>query len=199
MSDAISSKFTSSYPKSYPNYGTSLQGNSGNAPSLYQLGVASQTELHIDANIAPILSFQPFDEMALGPDKTAVELGIRQLRQEINHAREELKDLEESLVQDLMKPPLREWLFPLMSIGLAISLYGSFSSNNTTELGATGLMLLWSLSAFWYIHARDSQSEQAKIANRAEIEIWSSRIAELEKSLEQTPHTTETAERNQLS
>src|SRR3954471_10182000 len=45
---------------------------------------------------------------------------------------------------------------------------------------------IWSLSAFWFIYTRDKRYKMAKRANKAEIEIWSGRIEELQQSLEQT-------------
>jgi hypothetical protein len=81
-----------------------------------------------------------------------------------------------------------------MAIGLALSLYGSFTSSNSAELGATGMMLLWSLSAFWFIYTRDRRVEMAKRANKAEIEIWSNRIEELQETLERTRPVAEVAE-----
>jgi hypothetical protein len=182
MSDAMMS--------SYPNYGgTNLTSNTASARSLYQLGVASQgapqATIQGDGNMTHLPTVQPLDETLLDPDRTAAEATIRQLRKEIGYAREELRDLEQNLVQELLTPTVREWLLPLMAIGLALSLYGSFAAGNTAELGATGLMLLWSLSAFWFIYTRDKRLEMAKKANKAEIEIWSSRIDELQKSLDQ--------------
>lgn len=188
MSDAMMS--------SYPNYGKNLQNGSGSARSLYQLGVAPQdapnAAMQGDENMAPLLSVQPIEGTLLHQDKAKAEVAIRQLRREINMAKDELKDLEQTLVQELLTPTVREWLLPLMAIGLALSLYGSFAAGNSAELGATGLMLLWSLSAFWFIYTRDRRLEMAKKANKAEIEIWSSRIDELEYSLEQNQHIVKT-------
>jgi hypothetical protein len=196
MSDAMMS--------SYSNYnGTNLTGNTASARSLYQLGVASQgapqtmtqqTMTQGDGKMVPLLSVQPIDETLLVPDKTVAEATIRQLRREIGYAREELRDLEQTLVQELLTPTVREWLLPLMAIGLALSLYGSFSAGNTAELGATGMMLLWSLSAFWFIYTRDRRLEMAKRANKAEIEIWSRRIDELQQSLDQNQRIVKSGE-----
>jgi hypothetical protein len=179
--------------QSFSSYGINFQGNSGRAQSLYQFGVAAQGTSFGDGHMASHLSVQPLEEASLGADRTVAELAIRQLTREIDHAKEELQDLEETLVHEMVAPPAREWLFPLMAIGLALSLYGSFSAANTAELGATGLMLLWSLSAFWFIYTRDKRFEMAKDANKAEIEIWSSRIEELQQSLEQNQRIVEPA------
>ena len=127
---------------------------------------------------------QPFAGTSLGPDRNVAELATRRLLKEVEQARQELHELEDNLARELMTPPLREWLFPLMAIGLVLSLIGSFSAANIAELGATGLMLLWSLSAFWFIYSGDKRLEMAKEAHKAEIEIWSSRVEELERSLQ---------------
>jgi hypothetical protein len=169
---------------SYSNYGQNSQGNSGSARYVYQFSVASQSSLYGDGNMAPLLSGQPHEDVPLGPDKTVAELAVRRLTKEIDLAKRELKEREETLVHELTTPTIREWLFPLMAIGLSLSLYGSFAAANTAELGATGLMLLWALSAFWFIYTRDKRFETTKDANKAEIEIWSSRIEELQQSLE---------------
>jgi hypothetical protein len=188
MSDAMMS--------SYPNYGKNLQSNTGSTRTLYQLGVAAQgapnAAMQGDENMAPLLSVQAIEGTLLHQDKMKAEVAIRQLRREINIAKDELKELEQTLVEELLTPTVREWLMPLMAIGLALSLYGSFAAGNSAELGATGLMLLWSLSAFWFIYTRDKRLEMAKKANKAEIEIWSSRIKELEHALEQNQHIVKT-------
>jgi hypothetical protein len=130
-----------------------------------------------------VLTVRAIDEVSIAPDRKVAD--IRQLTREMTFAREELKELQTTLVQELLTPTVREWLFPLMAVGLALSLYGSFSSSNTAELGATGMMLLWSLSAFWFIYTRDKRLEMAKKANKAEIEIWSNRLTELQEAIEQ--------------
>lgn len=125
--------------------------------------------------------------------KDEAELAIRRLTAEIDYAKQELKELEETLLQELLKPPTRRWLFPLMAIGLALSLYGSLTAVNSAELGATGLMLLWSLSAFWLIYSGDKRMEKSRSAHKAEIEIWSSRIEELQQALERNRRIIEAA------
>jgi hypothetical protein len=140
------------------------------------------------------LSGSMHEDAPLPLDREVSELMRRRLAKEIDEARGELKSLETTLVYDLFSPTVREWLLPLMAIGLALSLYGSFSSSNSAELGATGMMLLWSLSAFWFIYTRDKRLEMAKRANKAEIEIWSSRIEELQESLERNQRIAEVTE-----
>jgi hypothetical protein len=133
-----------------------------------------------------LLPASPIEDVSLIPDKTVAEAAIRRLSKELEYAREELEERENTLVEELLTPTVRGWLLPLMAVGLALSLYGSFSASTSAELGATGLMLLWSLSAFWFMYSGEKRLEMAKKANRAEVEIWSSRIDELEKTLEQT-------------
>jgi hypothetical protein len=130
---------------------------------------------------------------ALFHDKEAATLAVRQLAAEIEYAKEELRELEETLLQELLKPPTRRWLFPLMAIGLALTLYGSLTAINAAEMGATGLMLLWSLSAFWLIYSGDRRMEHSRRAHKAEIEIWSSRIDELQQALERNRRIIEVA------
>lgn len=194
---------------SYSAFGSNEQGRTGNTHSFHyysvangmansmsnsmsngahrsaaEVAVAQLAVTHSDGYIAPQLSGQFSSVMPPGLDKTSTEVAMRRLTQEIAQAKAELYELEKSFVQELVTPSVREWLLPLMAIGLVLSLYGSFASANTTELGATGLVLLWSLSAFWYILSRDKRSEMIRQANQAEIEIWSSRIEELQKSFE---------------
>ena len=90
---------------SYSNDGTNFQGNSGSAQSLYQFGVAAQSTSLSDGHMASHLSVQPIEEAPLGADRTVAELAIRQLTREIGHAKEELHDLEETLVYELVTPP----------------------------------------------------------------------------------------------
>ncbi len=142
-----------------------------------------------DGPIAPLAQL----DVAPMRDRTVAELAIRRLTQEIDYAKAELGELEQTVRHELQMPSVREWLLPLMAIGLALSFYGSFASANSAELGATGLMLLWSLSAFWFIYTREKRLEMAREANRAEIEIWSNRIEELQRSIEQTSRVVEVA------
>jgi hypothetical protein len=145
----------------------------------------SQEAVWLDREIAepstPVLESEP---VSLVLDKEVAESAIRQLATEIDYAKDELRELEEALLQELLKPPARRWLFPLMAIGLALSLYGSLTAVNAAGMGATGLMLLWSLSAFWLIYSGDKRMEKSRRAHKAEIEIWSNRIEELQQSLE---------------
>lgn len=194
MPDALSS--------SYAGYGTNSQRPLDSAASPYVRGMTSQETVPQDvvpqaeATIAPQLSNYPVGYSTEYPieypieavshvsDQTVAEFAIRRLSKEIEHAQEELQDLEKNLVNEMLAPAVRTWLLPLMAVGLALSLYGSMTSSNSAELGATGLMLLWSLGAFWYIYTRERKVEVTAAANRAELEIWSSRIAELEQSLD---------------
>lgn len=182
---------------SIKNLGAEAQSDTGAIHSPYQLGVASQindTQVYIpqmDDKGASIAIGQYQEAASPVIDQGIVALSIRRLYKEIEYAKSELSQLENGISYDLFSPSVREWLLPLMAIGLALSLYGSFSASNSAELGATGLMLLWSLSAFWFIYSRDKRLEMAKQANKAEIEIWSSRIEELQQSLEQTQHIAE--------
>lgn len=173
---------------SSPSNGTNFQLHSGSARSLYPVDFATNGAAQLEPNAAsllPMVSNTMLNETSYGPDKSVAELAIRRLSKEIDIAKEELQELEATLVQELHTPPARAWLLPLMVAGLLLSLYGSVTSSDTAELGATGLMLLWSLSAFWFVYTRDMRLEKAKNAHKAEIEIWTSRINELERSLEQ--------------
>jgi hypothetical protein len=189
MSDAMMSSIT--------NFGAEVQSSTGNPRSSYQLSVASpvnETQVSIpQANDkgASIAVGQHLEEASSDSERGVIALSIRRLYKEIEYAKSELSQLESNVSYDLFSPSVREWLLPLMAIGLALSLYGSFSASNSAELGATGLMLLWSLSAFWFIYSRDKRLEMAKQANKAEIEIWSDRIEELQQSLEQTQRIAE--------
>jgi hypothetical protein len=149
----------------------------------YELGTVSSLPLGQESEVG-----------MLHPDKTVAELMIRHLTREISQAHEELEERQEALLRDMLVPPMKKWLFPLMAVGLALSLYGSFAAVNMAGMGATGLMLLWSLGAFWFIYVHDKRLETARSASKAEIEIWSSRIEELEKSLEHHRRTVETTE-----
>src|SRR5690606_29618275 len=100
-------------------------------------------------------------------DQTVAKLAIRRLSKEIEHAKAELGELEQTVRQELAMPSVRTWLMPLMAIGLALSFYGSIAAATSAELGATGLMLLWSLGAFWYIYSREKRLEMAREANQA--------------------------------
>lgn len=142
--------------------------------------------------VSPLLIVQGLDPEQL-VDKSAAELAIRRLTHEINLARDEVKELEQILVRELLTPPTKEWLFPLMAIGLAFSLFGSIAAVNLAGLGAAGMMLLWSLSAFWIIYTGDKRLETSRSASQAELEIWSSRINELQYSLEQNRRIVEAA------
>jgi hypothetical protein len=146
-----------------------------------------------DGTMTNAAAVQLHEDTNLALNKEVSELMVRRLTKEIDEAKGELQSLETTLVYDLFTPSVREWLLPLMAIGLALSLYGSFTSSNSAELGATGMMLLWSLSAFWLIYTRDKRLELAKRANKAEIEIWSSRIDELQESLERNKRVVEAA------
>lgn len=183
---------------SYSDFGSNEQGRTGNTHSFHYYSVANVAprlaaqaaagqlaSARSDGHMAPQLSGQLDSAVPMSRDKTSMEVALHRLTQEIDQAKAELYELEKSFVQELSTPSVREWLLPLMAIGLVLSLYGSFASSNTTELGATGLVLLWSLSAFWYIHSRDRRSEMTRQANQAELEIWSSRVEELQKSYEQ--------------
>jgi hypothetical protein len=185
MSDAVTSSFG--------RLGTNLQRNAGSPHSLHRTGDTSQSALQDDENMTPMLPVLPIDSVQLVPDKSVAEATIRRLSKELEHAKEELHDLEKALLKELLTPSTRVWLLPLMAIGLMLSLYGSFSASNSAELGATGLMLLWSLSAFWFIYTREKRLEMAKKANLAEIEIWTSRIQELERSIEHNQRIVEAA------
>lgn len=141
----------------------------------------------------PLSSFRGNEPMPLADDRVVAELAIRRLTAEIDQAHSELQELEEVLLEELLKPPARNWLFVLMAIGLALSLYGSLTAVNIAGMIATGLMLLWSLSAFWLIYKGDKQQEKARAAHKAEIEIWSNRIEELQQSLDRHQRILETA------
>jgi hypothetical protein len=181
MSNAI----TSSNSGLYSGFGTNVQGENGSAPSLYQLGVAPQGASQEDTNIAPPLSVLPLEATALMSERTVAELAIRRLSQEIEHAKQELVELEKGLVHEVNALSVRGWLLPLMAIGLSLSFYGSLWSVSAAEMGATGLMLLWSLAAFWVLYRRERIRDRTEQAFMAEIEIWSKRIEELQHSLEQ--------------
>jgi hypothetical protein len=185
MSDAMTSSFT--------NVGTNLQRNPGSPHSLYHPDGAPQAAPQSDENMTPLLPVVSLEEEPLVPNKSVAELTVRRLSREIEQAKEELQELEKTLAQELLAPSVRGWLLPLMAIGLALSLYGSFSASNSAELGATGLMLLWSLSAFWFIYTREKRLDAAKKANSAEIEIWTSRIEELQRTFEQNQRIVEAA------
>lgn len=180
---------------SHSSFGTNGQGSTGNPHSFRYYSVALHSAARGDGNMAPRLPGPPSGAVSSIRDQTVTEATMRRLKMEMEHARAELCELEKAFVQELMTPSVREWLLPLMAIGLALSLYGSFSSANTAELGATGLVLLWSLSAFWFIHTRDRRMEMTRQANQAEMEIWSSRIEELQKSLEQTSPAADPADK----
>ena len=177
MSDKIMS------PYSY--FSTKGKADTGNINSLYRYSVAPRFAAQGDGNIAPQLSVQPSVDVLPSHDMPVAEAAVRQMSKDIEHAKVELGELEQALAQELKTPSVQDWLLPLMVIGQVFSLYGSFASTNSAELGATGLILLWSLSAFWIIHSHEKQREMTRQANQAEIEIWSSRIEELERSLEQ--------------
>jgi hypothetical protein len=145
---------------------------------------ASQVSLQGENSLFVQLPLQPTEETTATADQSVTDLAMRRLSKELEQARHELKELEKTLVQELFMPSVRGWLLPLMAIGLALSLYGSFSSANSAELGATGLMLLWSLSAFWFIYTRERRLEMVQRANKAEMEIWAGRIEELQSSLD---------------
>ena len=188
MSDAITS--------SYSQLGTNAQRNLGSARSLVHLDAAPQRATQGDSNMAPLLpgaEETPFVHNPLVHDKGVAEVAIRRLSKEMEHAKEELRELEGTFLDDLFIPSVRGWLLPLMAVGLVLSLYGSIASSSSAEFVATGMMLLWSLSAFWYIYTRERRREMAKEANRAEIEIWSGRIEELQRSLELHQHIVDAA------
>jgi hypothetical protein len=182
---------------SIKSFGADVQSDTGHTRSPYQLGAAPQVGnsqagiFQRNDNGASIAVGQHQPETLPVIDQGVLALSIRRLHKEIEYAKVELGQLENNASYDLFSPSVREWLLPLMAIGLALSLYGSFSASNSAELGATGLMLLWSLSAFWFIYSREKRREMAKEANKAEIEIWSSRIEELQQSLEQTQRIAE--------
>jgi hypothetical protein len=188
MSDALSS----SHAGTYAGFGTKAQGDTGSARTLYQLGTALQGASQVDDNIAPLLPVQPV--LSLTHDRSVAELAIKQLGSEIEHAQQELAELENDLVQEVRSISVRGWLLPLMVIGLLLSLYGSLTSSTSAELGATGLMLLWSLSAFWLLYTRERRREMTERAYMAEIEIWSKRIEELRHSLEHNQWIVEVAD-----
>lgn len=157
-----------------------------NTPSLYQLAIAPPGELQNEKTMLSIPTpLLPLNELPLGTDKSVAEQAIRQLSREIEVAKEELHDLKATLAREVSGPSTRTWLLPLMAIGLALSLYGSLMSSTPAELVATGLMLLWSLAAFWLVYTQDKRLETSKDANQAEIEIWTKRIEELQHSLAQ--------------
>jgi len=189
MSDAMMSSIT--------NFGAEVQSSVDNLRSSYQLSIASpvnDTQVgipQVNDKGASIAVGQHLEEALPVAERGVIAVSIRRLYKEIEYAKSELSQLESNISYDRLSPSVREWLMPLMAIGLALSLYGSFSASNSAELGATGLMLLWSLSAFWFIYSRDKRQEMAKEANKAEIEIWSSRIEELQQSLEQTQRIAE--------
>jgi hypothetical protein len=155
---------------------------------------ASQISLQGENSLFVQLPLQPTEETAATADQSVTDLAMRRLSRELEQARQELKELEKTLIQELFMPSVRGWLLPLMAIGLALSLYGSFSSANSAELGATGLMLLWSLSAFWFIYTRERRLEMAHRANKAEMEIWAGRIEELQHSLDRNQRVVERAD-----
>jgi hypothetical protein len=186
MSNALSS--------SYASYGTTPQQHVDSARSHYDLA-ESLVAAHGENNTTPWLSNHLVEEASLTVhDRTVAEVTVRRLSKEIEHAREELHELEQHLANEMLTPSVRTWLLPLMAVGLLLSLYGSIMSSNSAELGATGLMLLWSLAAFWYIYTRERRVAATADANRAEIEIWSSRIAELEQSLQHHQRMMDVAE-----
>ncbi|MCC6454115.1 MAG: hypothetical protein IT328_04180 [Caldilineaceae bacterium] len=178
---------------SYSRYVANVEVNS-NRGLFAGASSESQDAVWLDREIAesstPVLESKP---MSIVLDKEVAELAIRQLAAEIDYAKDELRELEEALLQELLKPPARRWLFPLMAIGLALSLYGSLTAVNSAEMGATGLMLLWSLSAFWLIYSGDKRMEKSRCAHKAEIEIWSNRIEELQQSLDRNRRIVEAA------
>jgi hypothetical protein len=165
-------------------FGSDIDGSADEQLSKYS-PESSRAAIYVAASGDSAVTVQPLIAAVPVRDQTVAELAIRRLSKEIEFAKAELIELEQTVRQELYSPSVREWLLPLMAIGLALSFYGSFASANSAELGATGLMLLWSLSAFWFIYTREKRLEMAREANRAEIEIWSSRIEELQRSMEQ--------------
>lgn len=173
---------------SYSPFGSDAQGKQGEQPLMYS-PESMRAAIYVAAG--DVVGVEPSFVDVSRREQTVTELAIRRLSREIEYAKAELVELEHSVRQELSMPSVREWLLPLMAIGLALSFYGSFASANSAELGATGLMLLWSLSAFWFIYTREKRLEMAREANRAEIEIWSSRIEELQRSMEQNQQVSE--------
>lgn len=165
--------------------------HTGNAPSLYQLAIAPPNELQGDKNLLSPSPLLPVSDLPLGTDKSVAEHAIRRLTKDLEVAQEELHDLEESLAREVSGPSTRTWLLPLMLIGLGLSFYGSIKSSTPAELVATGLMLLWSLAAFWLVYTQDKRLETSKDANQAEMEIWTKRVEELKRSLEQNQRIVE--------
>lgn len=164
----------------------SLSMHTENKPSLYQLAIAPPSELSNEKIMLSISTpLLPINNLPLGADKSVAEQAIRQLSRDIELAKEELRELEDTLAREASGPSTRTWLLPLMGIGLALALYGSLISSTLAEMGATGLMLLWSLAAFWLVYTQDKRLATSKDANQAEIEIWTKRIEELQHSLEQ--------------
>lgn len=177
MSDAVPSADEAS--------SKNFSARSENIPSLYQLAIAPPIETPNEKTLLIDSPLTLIDTFPLGLDKNVVEHAIRRLKKDLEHAQEELHELEKTLEREISGPSTRTWLLPLMLIGLALSLYGSIVSSSTAEMVATGLMLLWSLAAFWLVYTQDKRLEVSKEANQAEIEIWTKRIEELQHSLAQ--------------
>src|SRR5688572_10476341 len=118
MQDAIVSTFPnaggnvplhSNIKQSVYSAGDAMSGNTQDGNAQGRVSWASDT-------VSPLLIVQALEPEQL-IDKSAAELAIRRLTQEINLAREEVKELEQVIVNELLTPPTREWLFPLMAIG----------------------------------------------------------------------------------
>jgi hypothetical protein len=178
---------------SLANLGTTHKSrNAGNLSPLYQTGSAFVMAPSVDRIIAPLLAASPLEEVPFIADKTVATVAVRRLNRELAYAQQELHDLQQTLPQDLLASAMRVWLLPLMAIGLGLSLYGSFAASTIVEWIATCLILLWSLGAFWYIYSSEKRREEIACAHKAEIEIWSGRIAELQRCLVHAKHVVET-------
>lgn len=184
MADALMSTF--------PNGGGTIQESSMGNRFVYFSGGKDISATRGSVALATPL-VQGYESGQLVPDKTSAELAIRRLTHEIGQAEAEVKALEAVLLRELLTPPAKEWLLPLMAIGLLFSLFGSVMAVNLAGMGATGLMLLWSLSAFWYVYTGDKRLAMARNASQAEIEIWTNRIQELQLALEKQWHIVEKA------
>jgi hypothetical protein len=197
------------YSTSHAGIGANLPDTPGSTRSLYQLATTQQEQQssrhgdrqhgerqrnsNSDSNMAHLLLGQfseahrviaePGSVNPVALDMESVIKNIRRLTHELEVAKEEVKALETDLERALFVPPVRRWLSPLIVVGLGLSLYGSFVSSSAVQLAATALILCWTLGALWFTHTREKRREIAEQANKAEHEIWSNRIEELQQAL----------------
>lgn len=144
---------------------------------------------HVVRRGGGIVSLQPLVEglvrVQQGTDRTAAELAIRRLSEEIAVAVKERQELEEMPYDSVLPPHHDEAANPVAVFFLAVTLFVVFFALGNTGLGLAMLAVVFVLCMGWHSHVKGKRLAAAKVINDADIEVVRSKLVKLQNALVQ--------------